>query len=407
MKILYVLNYQREVPPFVQMEIEYAKKHFDKVVYITRKLVNDNSDVIADENVEIVQIGHVRRIQAICSFIFQLFKCVVLRQLLKALLDKKASCKYFKQLFVELYVSEQLYRECILHAATQVKSEKFVLSSWFNGIAIAAAKLQDKQNFKAYSFAHAFEIDPHRNPYLGYMMEEYKHDHLTSISFISKVMLNQYSEYVFPIIGQKNNIVVSYLGSRKLFENHQEKSDCFTVCSCSTVTAIKRLELIVESLSYFHDTSIRWVHIGDGPDFTELKEKVDLLLNHNKTNVEIQFLGKYTNEQVQEYYANHYIDLFLNVSASEGLPISIMEAMSYSMPCLATNVGGTREIVNNYNGFIVNDNISPIEINQLILNYMHLSDKEKDNYRQNAYDTWFSRFDADKNITSYFCSMIN
>ena len=44
------------------------------------------------------------------------------------------------------------------------------------------------------------------------------------------------------------------------------------------------------------------------------------------------------------------VDLFLTVSANEGIPVSIMEAQSFGIPVIATDVGGISEIVNNVNG---------------------------------------------------------
>jgi glycosyltransferase involved in cell wall biosynthesis len=38
-------------------------------------------------------------------------------------------------------------------------------------------------------------------------------------------------------------------------------------------------------------------------------------------------------------------DIFVNPSYSEGLPTSVMEAASVGLPVIATDVGGTREIV--------------------------------------------------------------
>jgi len=43
----------------------------------------------------------------------------------------------------------------------------------------------------------------------------------------------------------------------------------------------------------------------------------------------------------------------MNLSETEGIPVSIMEAQSAGVPILATNLGGTSEIVNNENGFLV------------------------------------------------------
>lgn len=40
-------------------------------------------------------------------------------------------------------------------------------------------------------------------------------------------------------------------------------------------------------------------------------------------------------------------DVFILPSYNEGLPMSILEAMSYKIPCIATKVGGIEEIINN------------------------------------------------------------
>jgi glycosyltransferase involved in cell wall biosynthesis len=44
------------------------------------------------------------------------------------------------------------------------------------------------------------------------------------------------------------------------------------------------------------------------------------------------------------------------LSESEGVPVSIMEAQSFGIPVIATNVGGTSEIVNERVGILLSDN---------------------------------------------------
>ena len=55
----------------------------------------------------------------------------------------------------------------------------------------------------------------------------------------------------------------------------------------------------------------------------------------------------------QEYYSANRVDLFISLSASEGLPVSMMEAISFGIPILATGVGGVPEIVNTSTGRLV------------------------------------------------------
>ena len=50
----------------------------------------------------------------------------------------------------------------------------------------------------------------------------------------------------------------------------------------------------------------------------------------------------------------HKIDIFIFVSYQEGLPFSLLEALAYAKPIIATSVGGIPEIIQNgFNGFLV------------------------------------------------------
>ena len=60
-----------------------------------------------------------------------------------------------------------------------------------------------------------------------------------------------------------------------------------------------------------------------------------------------------TNEEVMEYYKNNLVDLFVNMSESEGLPVSMMEAMSFGVPVIAPDVGGIKEIVDENSGWLL------------------------------------------------------
>ena len=53
------------------------------------------------------------------------------------------------------------------------------------------------------------------------------------------------------------------------------------------------------------------------------------------------------------YYNTYEIDLFVNLSTIEGVPVSIMEAQSSGIPVLATDVGSSKEIVDDDNGFLI------------------------------------------------------
>ena len=84
--------------------------------------------------------------------------------------------------------------------------------------------------------------------------------------------------------------------------------------------------------------------------FDELKQSAERSLH----STEFHLMGNTANSEVMRRYGKMNVDVFVNVSENEGLPISIMEATSFGMPVIATDVGGTSEIVKNgENGFLI------------------------------------------------------
>jgi len=149
--------------------------------------------------------------------------------------------------------------------------------------------------------------------------QQYLHDRYRDINFNSKVFR---------------------LGVEDIKTKNQKRIKNFNIISCSDLLPVKRIPLIVEALALLR-IDLTWTHIGGGEQFAELLEKASLLPDNITTN----FLGKQTNESVREYYQDNFFDAFLNVSESEGVPVSIMEALAAGIPIIATNVGGTSEIV--------------------------------------------------------------
>lgn len=116
-----------------------------------------------------------------------------------------------------------------------------------------------------------------------------------------------------------------------------------------------------------------------------------------RANVRVCLKGRLTNDEVHQYYSKKNIDMFINVSASEGLPVSIMEAMSYGVPALATDVGGNSEIVTNETGYLVKADISSEELaeffEKLTLNVNQVTEK-----KENAYRMWENQYQVNKNV---------
>src|SRR5260370_36290504 len=81
----------------------------------------------------------------------------------------------------------------------------------------------------------------------------------------------------------------------------------------------------------------RLVLVGDGPEQPKIKELVQQ--RHLEPNV--RFLGLRTDVARLLTAA----DIFLLSSISEGIPLTLIEAMAAGVPIVATSVGGIGEVV--------------------------------------------------------------
>lgn len=85
--------------------------------------------------------------------------------------------------------------------------------------------------------------------------------------------------------------------------------------------------------------------IGKGP----LEDEIKQLASKLDLSEKINFLGE--RHDVSKLLAN--ADIFILPSNWKGLPRSIIEAMSFSLPIIASDVGGVREMVSSANGYLI------------------------------------------------------
>lgn len=198
------------------------------------------------------------------------------------------------------------------------------------------------------------------------------------------------------------NTELHRLGTKDIGICQKSSDGILRILSCSAVYPLKRVDLILESVNKAAESQqIEWTHIGGGVDFEKIKEMTSLIKNPN---LKINLLGQKTYQEVQEYYKNNAVDLFVNLSTNEGIPVSIMEAISCDVPVVATNVGGTSEIVNERTGILVNSNPSKEEVSQALLKLKN----HRSSFTPRLF--WEAYYNAEKNYSRfaiYLKSLIN
>ncbi len=103
----------------------------------------------------------------------------------------------------------------------------------------------------------------------------------------------------------------------------------------------KGVQDLIKAFYIIDNKNLKLTIIGNGP----YRKKLEGLVKRLNLMERIFFIGEKNKKEVMKILSQS--DLFVNPSYSEGLPTSILEAGAVGMPIIATNVGGTKEIIIN------------------------------------------------------------
>ena len=142
----------------------------------------------------------------------------------------------------------------------------------------------------------------------------------------------------------------------KIFTNDQ-----INITIVSRLVTHKNIEKIIGAISDLNNPLIKLNIIGDGPEQNQLHSIS--LGSDNKEN--IIFHGKLNRDDINNILLNS--DIYIQASNYEGLPHSLLEAMSYGIPVLCTPVGECKEILGNEDrGYILDLPVSKNNIKSKI-----------------------------------------
>jgi glycosyltransferase involved in cell wall biosynthesis len=106
----------------------------------------------------------------------------------------------------------------------------------------------------------------------------------------------------------------------------------------------KGIDYLIRSMKGFNMAS---VIVGSGPDRSRLEE----LAKKSGVSSRITFTGGVSNEDLRHLYSN--AKFFVLPSISEGMPLTVLEAMASGIPVVANNINGIPDIVQDgYNGLL-------------------------------------------------------
>lgn len=168
-----------------------------------------------------------------------------------------------------------------------------------------------------------------------------------------------------------NEPIIKRLDSIK--ENYSNIVMCI-----SRISPQKKFDLFLEIAKLRKDIAFVW--IGNKEKILDLPDNVFCL-----------------GESPFAYIYLNYADIFLLPSNYEGLPMSILEALSYGVPVVASSVGGISEVLNGTNGFAVDNNaLLFTEKIDYILNPYNF-----ENMKKQARQSYLNNYTVDKMASKY------
>jgi colanic acid/amylovoran biosynthesis glycosyltransferase len=193
-----------------------------------------------------------------------------------------------------------------------------------------------------------------------------------------------------------NNVQAQIMGvSDPGYLNEGSKDGTFRAFSCSYMIQRKRVILIASGMILLAEknptNSFVWTHIGGGE---EMKLIQDLVLK-SPSNIKINLLGSLTNIELDNFYRNQPIDVFINVSEKEGTPVSLMESISFGIPVLVSGFGGNKEVANQGGGIVLTENPTAEEIAQELNKFR--TSCNIDESKRMARDTWNKHYNSVRN----------
>lgn len=271
----------------------------------------------------------------------------------------------------------------------------YIYSYWLSYHALIAVEFLkgDKRVKRRISRAHGFD--------LYYRFKSYPPLHhylLDTLDYVLPCSIHgtHYLQELHRQFAQK--CICSYLGTMDHGTQIFFKSDCMRIVSVSNVNRIKRLDRIIDALS-ITNAPVVWTHYGNGDLMEEIQQYAKAKLN--SSNITVIWKGRVSNKDLMNELQLTCFDLMVNVSDSEGLPVSLMETMSLGLPCFATDVGGTSELVKDHeNGYLVSPEIATNKLASLLSHFTSIQD-ELIIMRTNARSKWEKMFSAEKNYPSF------
>lgn len=161
----------------------------------------------------------------------------------------------------------------------------------------------------------------------------------------------------------KNKVYVLYMGVQfpQLHSSSPNKERTHFVVACpANFVEKKGHKYLIEAFDILRNKGIenfRCLVIGDGALENDIRKQI----SENNLDEFFSLTGRLPHEKLMEMYADNEIDAVVLPSITtsdnerEGIPVALMEAMSYGIPVISTDNGGISELLADSSGMMIKE----------------------------------------------------
>lgn len=377
---------------FLEVEVQYLLKSFERVILVPIRREGERSNIPAQIEVEDGYADYIRSRAGIKTLSALVYQEIISRP---PLLFKPA---YLERLLLFTSQAEMTRRWVVAWIRKKNIDARNCLfyTYWFNqatmGIGLSKRFFPD---IKLVSRAHGGDLYEERQtpPYLPC-----RESALRTVDFLfpdsdagTDYLQKKYPQFILRMetarLGTPDSGILTKASS----------DDIYRIVSCSRMVSVKRLDLMMQGIKVAAERrpsqKFEWCHFGTGP----LKPGLEMGAKDLPENAAVRFAGYSTQPNLFNYYRENSVDVFMNVSESEGTSVAVMEAISCGIPVIATAVGGNKEIVSAKNGQLISANPSPDEIADALLHHWDTPGEK----RAGSQVIWREQYNANQNFSDF------
>lgn len=399
--VLFTAHYPYRGEAFLEDEIRVAERFFDEILIVTLEKNPNQVVYYIPKNARAIPVRSKTKkysgvFHAACNAVFKRHAFHEIGVVKKAG-GEHSLCDSFKSIVAD--ERSILYLERAQNQWLDNAKETVFYSYWLGSETTYMVRHRKQLNGLHISRAHGGDcfFDRGFHPYRVEQLTAL--DRVFPISESGKKDLLEH--YVDAVPELEKKLIVARLGITKPTDqmNPENRTDVKTVVSCSNVIPLKRLDLLVDALSVIKEHRIHWVHFGDGSDMGMIQK---LAAEKLRDNVTADFRGFIPKQDILKYYTDNPVDVFVNCSDAEGIPVSVMEAMAYGIPPVTRDVGGMTELVDDTCGILLHGNVNGKALADAIHRVLNMDKVSYQTLQANAYDKYRRFFSAEQNYMGFF-----